>query len=253
MSNPFMTWLRSIWFWILSAIFLLVFFGWDSESIIQTFYFLCFLLPVILGTSYYVNEVLIPKFLIRKSYGLLALYSVYTFIVSLYLQYFVIVGAIYIFSFYTVEPFDLSDLNIANLNLSLYLLIFVNAFVHMYGIYIEEKTVFDKINLERKTQQIIVRYNRTNYPINVSDILYIESLADYIKIVLVSADEIVTKEKISHILERLPSSFLRIHRSFIINVNELKSYNKEFVSIGNTNIPISRTYKKMALKQLESL
>jgi DNA-binding LytR/AlgR family response regulator len=123
----------------------------------------------------------------------------------------------------------------------------------MYGIYSEEKTVFDKINLERKTLQIIVRYNRTNYPINVSDISYLESLADYIKIVLVSADEIVTKEKISHILERLPSSFLRIHRSFIINVNELKSYNKEFVSIGNTNIPISRTYKKMALKQLESL
>ena len=99
-----------------------------------------------------------------------------------------------------------------------------------------------KSTYDTKEDKIIVRYNRINHSINLSNILYIESLSDYIKVVT-NDDKIVTKERISKIINRLPSYFKRTHRSFIVNSQKINSYNNEFIKIGNSQIPISRTYK----------
>lgn len=84
----------------------------------------------------------------------------------------------------------------------------------------------------------------------MADVLYIESIKDYVK-VRTSEKEIVTQQKISYLEESLPRpQFLRIHRSFIINVEKIDAYSATDVEIGKFSIPIGRNYKNDVVKEL---
>ena len=98
---------------------------------------------------------------------------------------------------------------------------------------------------------LIVRADRKNHKLAHQDTLYVESLSDYVRIVPISSEPIVTKEKISVLQKRLPPSFLRIHRSFIVNTTKIDSFTKEEVDVGGCKLPISRTYKKEVITFLQ--
>ena len=84
----------------------------------------------------------------------------------------------------------------------------------------------------------------------MADVLYIESIKDYVK-VKTSDKEIVTQQKISYLEESLPrEQFLRIHRSFIVNLEKIDAYSATDVEIGKHNIPIGRNYKNDVMKIL---
>ena len=95
-----------------------------------------------------------------------------------------------------------------------------------------------------------VRSNRKQVSLTFDEVLFIESLGDYVKINLTDGSSIITKEKISSLEERLPDLYLRIHRSFLVNKSKISNFNKEEVEIDNQTIPISRTYKKVVWEQL---
>lgn len=104
-----------------------------------------------------------------------------------------------------------------------------------------------------KNDFVFVRSDRKMVKINFDEIFYIESLSDYIKI-YVTDKIITTRETISNIETKLPAkNFLRIHRSYIVNLNKAASYTNEFVEIGKNAIPISRTYKENVLKKLTEI
>lgn len=84
----------------------------------------------------------------------------------------------------------------------------------------------------------------------MADVLYIESIKDYVK-VKTSDKEIVTQQKISYLEESLPrEQFLRIHRSFIVNLEKIDAYSATDVEIGKHSIPIGRNYKNDVMKIL---
>ena len=84
----------------------------------------------------------------------------------------------------------------------------------------------------------------------MADVLYIESIKDYVK-VKTGEREIVTQQKISYLEESLPrEQFLRIHRSFIVNVEKIDAYSATDVEIGKHSIPIGRNYKNDVMKIL---
>jgi DNA-binding LytR/AlgR family response regulator len=90
---------------------------------------------------------------------------------------------------------------------------------------------------------IYFRSDRKMHKVAMEDIIFIESLKDYIKVVTKSKT-IITKQSISSIEERLPkSSFIRIHRSFIVSLDKVQSYTPELISIGNEELPVSRMYR----------
>ena len=98
---------------------------------------------------------------------------------------------------------------------------------------------------------IFVRSERKMVKINFDEIIYMESLSDYIKIHLIK-NIIITRETISNMETKLmKSAFLRIHRSFIVSVNKIDSYTNEFVEINGKALPISRTYKETVLQKLK--
>ncbi len=98
---------------------------------------------------------------------------------------------------------------------------------------------------------IFVRSNRRMLKVDFSDILYVESYSDYIKIHLEN-ETIVTRETISAIEAKLPKTkFIRIHRSYVICLSKIQSFTNEEVTVNRKALPISRSYKKEVLKHLE--
>lgn len=98
---------------------------------------------------------------------------------------------------------------------------------------------------------IYLRADRKNIKVNLDDILFIESLKDYIKIVT-KEKTIVTKQSISSLEENLPGHlFIRIHRSFIVAVNKIEAYTPEFIQISKYELPVSRSYRHEVEKTLK--
>lgn len=84
----------------------------------------------------------------------------------------------------------------------------------------------------------------------IADILYIESIKDYVK-VRTADKEIITQQKISYLDESLPrQQFLRIHRSFIVNLDRIDAYTATDVEISKFKVPIGRNYKADVMKVL---
>ncbi|MCA0932750.1 LytTR family DNA-binding domain-containing protein [Lutimonas saemankumensis] len=104
-----------------------------------------------------------------------------------------------------------------------------------------------------KSDFFFVRSNRKMIKIKFSDLQYIESLSDYVKL-FVNGKAIITRETISSIEAKLPAKdFLRVHRSFIVSLNKIDSFTQEFVEIENKAIPISRSYKNDVKQRLDNV
>jgi len=113
---------------------------------------------------------------------------------------------------------------------------------------LSEETVSQKTNIDN---YIYLRSDRKMIKVALSDILYIESIKDYIKVIATSGT-VITKQSISSIEETLPKDmFIRIHRSFIIALNKVESYSNELVWLGKSELPISRMYRHEVEKVLK--
>tara|TARA_R110001592_G_scaffold34382_4_gene118030 strand:+ start:372 stop:1058 length:687 start_codon:yes stop_codon:yes gene_type:complete len=104
--------------------------------------------------------------------------------------------------------------------------------------------------IENNIDFMFVRSDRKMVKIDFNTILYIESLSDYVKI-FTSEKIIVIRETITSLDEKLPvKKFIRIHRSFIISLQNITSYTNEFIEINQKALPISRSYKESVLQKL---
>lgn len=118
-----------------------------------------------------------------------------------------------------------------------------------FDVYLEAQKA--PANQSDENSFMFVRADRTMTKIDFNQIIYIESFSDYLKIHL-SDKTVVTRETISAIDAKLPKTqFLRIHRSYIIAVSRIESFTNEHVTIANTALTISRSYKEEVLKTLE--
>ncbi len=76
-----------------------------------------------------------------------------------------------------------------------------------------------------------------------SEIVYIESQREYIKIIT-TKKEYISKMSTHEIEELLPANlFKRIHRSFIVSLSKIESYTAEMVEVNGISIPIGRGYR----------
>lgn len=90
---------------------------------------------------------------------------------------------------------------------------------------------------------LFFRTNRKTMKVPVQDILYFESIRDYIKVVT-SNRTIITKQGISALEEELAGHpFVRIHRSFIVAIDKIESYTKELIEVNKQQLPVSRMYR----------
>ena len=100
---------------------------------------------------------------------------------------------------------------------------------------------------------MLIKSGNKHHKVTIADILYIESLKDYIKIHTIDNKRIVSKYRISEIEQELKDKkFLRVHRSYIINVDKISAFTVNDIEINSTEIPIGASYKEKVVSFLNN-
>ncbi|GAA4803168.1 LytTR family DNA-binding domain-containing protein [Olivibacter ginsenosidimutans] len=94
-----------------------------------------------------------------------------------------------------------------------------------------------------------VNVEYTLVKISITDILYIEGLKDYIKIYLATQDRpVLTRMSIKAMEAKLPpNNFIRTHKSFLISAQKVTAVKRDFICIGEKEIPVSPLYKEQVM------
>ncbi len=99
-------------------------------------------------------------------------------------------------------------------------------------------------NTQTGNEFIFVKSNKKVHRVELSDILFIEGLGDYIKIITLHA-VLVTNLTMKKIEELLPvPDFCRIHKSYIVRFDQISSIDGNLVEIGNRKIPVGNNYRQ---------
>ena len=104
---------------------------------------------------------------------------------------------------------------------------------------------FEYINRKEQStgKNIFVRADFSLVKIPLADILYIEGLADYLKIHIKDRKTIIARMPMKDMMEKLQSTdFIRVHRSFILPFSKIEAVRGTTVFIGEKEFPIGRTY-----------
>jgi hypothetical protein len=247
--------LLHIVYWILMLIFLTIIFGFSWENNLLAFSFSLLLLPVVIMTTYVFNLFLVPKYLMTRRYKKFALYFFYMLVGSLYIEMLIALFSFVIIAKSNTETVNLDGISIFTLGITLYLIVFLTSFIKLFLQFQKREQIVERLKQEtakNKLQSIQVRAERKNHLVPLDELFYIESLNDYVKIVMENS-QLITKEKITTLSEKLPDNFVRIHRSFLVNAEKVNAFTTTQINILETSLPISRTYKKRALETLERL
>jgi DNA-binding LytR/AlgR family response regulator len=127
---------------------------------------------------------------------------------------------------YITKPFKKSDL-FANINLA-----------------IEQLTTNNKL---------FIKDGYSTHVININEIVYIESEGNYINI-FTSGKKYLSRQNMESVLLDLDSNdFLKIHRSYIINLNKVKKYSSKEVIINEITLPISKTFYDVFIEKMKKI
>lgn len=110
----------------------------------------------------------------------------------------------------------------------------------------EDKKSVDNI----EDECIFVKSDRRFFKVNLKDILFIEGLKDYV-IIQMEEQRIITRMNVKNIHDLLPkNTFLRINRSYIVNKNQIDSFDNNDVFIKNHEIAIGNSYRDIFFEEL---
>lgn len=102
-------------------------------------------------------------------------------------------------------------------------------------------------NLQIQTH-LMVRADYKLYRLEFDTIIFIEGMDDYVQIHLTNGTKIVARHAMKSILDKLPNQkFKRIHRSYIVGTQHIKSIQNKTVSLGEFVLPIGDTYRDVLL------
>ena len=97
---------------------------------------------------------------------------------------------------------------------------------------------------------LFLKVDKDQVKVFLNDILYIEGLKDYIK-VFTSDGLYVVYERLGYMEAKLPESkFVRVHKSFIVALDKISTYNNDSLKIQQQEIPIGRMYKQVFLNKM---
>jgi DNA-binding LytR/AlgR family response regulator len=117
---------------------------------------------------------------------------------------------------------------------------------------LKEKAKNYELIASQNNEYIFIKSENRIEKVELDDILYIEGMKDYLRI-HTPAKKIMTLQSFNRILEHLPEKkFKRVHNSFVIALNKIKSIERNRIKIGTTLIPISDKYRDSFFSSIKS-
>ena len=152
---------------------------------------------------------------------------------------------------YLLKPFGLNEIaRAAEKAHSLYELIQLQEKVEREQEHTDE--VVEESNEE--SDVLSVHADRMTHLVKLSNIVYLESAGEYVRLHLADGTKLVTLFRLKNMESSLQSSqFMRVHRSYIINLDYVASYTKGKVFLTNDDyVPIGESYKEQFINNIES-
>jgi two-component system, LytTR family, response regulator len=101
-----------------------------------------------------------------------------------------------------------------------------------------------------KDDFLFVKENKKMVKVYLNNILYLESIKDYVKI-FTTRKSVITKQQLSFFEDKLqPYEFLRVHRSLLVSIRKIDAFGATSVEIDKKEFPIGRSYKEQVLDTL---
>lgn len=105
---------------------------------------------------------------------------------------------------------------------------------------------------ESKKEFMFIKSDRKHIKVYYDDILYFEAQQEYVKVVLANDSPVLVYKRMKQLEEQLPSNFIRIHNSFILNNNYLDFIVDNHASVKGEKLPISASYKAKLIAIIEN-
>lgn len=105
-----------------------------------------------------------------------------------------------------------------------------------------------KMSSQKNT--VLIKSGFETYRVETSSILYLMKEGNYMTY-FTKDKKIVARETIQTSLDKLPASFVQTHKSYIVNTQQITKYDKNKVVVGDTEIPISDSYREIFLSMVE--
>jgi two-component system, LytTR family, response regulator len=103
---------------------------------------------------------------------------------------------------------------------------------------------------EAQTNWILVKSGFETFRIDADEIFYLEKDGNYMTYYCEN-EKIIGRETIQEAIEKLPDSFIQTHKSFIVNLDKVKRFDRNLIFIADYKIPISDSFSQTVFKQLE--
>ncbi|MEZ5197456.1 MAG: histidine kinase [Bacteroidales bacterium] len=133
---------RILWhflFWMAVMAFYTLFFGYQGEHYLQSLFFIVPLLVITIATTYFVNYFLFPRYLFRGKFKLLLLYSIYTFIVSIWLESLTIIGLVLLFVYRKGILLDQTAISFVFMVVGMYFIIIIAVGIKLLKLWYEKQ------------------------------------------------------------------------------------------------------------------
>jgi len=109
-----------------------------------------------------------------------------------------------------------------------------------------------KENSDEESPFIFIKSNLKKLKIYISRIKWIEAYGDYVKVITDEDNHLVLSTMKAFENELPKDKFIRVHKSFIVNIDKIDKFNSKFAEIGTNKIPLSRNKKEDLVKAIEN-
>ena len=118
------------------------------------------------------------------------------------------------------------------------------SFERFYKAVNRAKTFFQQLEQPNTSDFIFVKSNHRYEKIWFDQILYVESMQNYITVILKNGDKYLVHMPLFKFFEQLPQiSFVQTHKSFVVSIAEVSAIEGNQLIAGGVKIPIGRAYK----------
>jgi DNA-binding LytR/AlgR family response regulator len=118
---------------------------------------------------------------------------------------------------------------------------------------VKSDSILTKESVVTERKSFFFNTDKKQIRVFADEILYVESLKDYVKIVTTNG-QVVTRYQLGDMMVLLKDNgFIRIHKSFIVNAGYITAYNAQDIEIGKVSLPIGRTFKEMVEKYVSGM
>lgn len=111
----------------------------------------------------------------------------------------------------------------------------------------------NKENSDEENPYIFIKSNLKKLKLYISRIKWIEAFGDYVKIITDEENHLVLATMKSFEQELPTNKFVRVHKSYIVNIDKIEKFNSKYAEIGTSKIPLSRNKKEELFKFIENI